>query len=185
MLFHTKKSKQSSRAYSDGCGDLRLEVLPLLSHGRVSAPLSSLSDRGTPDPPPYPWAGLSSSFPEASEKITKKRKTGGHTRYILCCQEGMQYFVWFQLLLYILRIVREFNMDMNFKHAKHRECTYCFDALMKDRFVDEVEFAKFPDEFNVAKHLDLGNGTLLLLLRSKRVVMFVIDWSAKRNRSWH
>ena len=66
-------------------------------------------------------------------------------------------------------------MDMNFKHAKHRECTYCFDALMKDRFVDEVEFAKFPDEFNVAKHLDLGNGTLLLLLRSKRVVMFVID----------
>lgn len=41
--------------------------------------------------------------------------------------------------------------------------------------MDEVEFAKFPDEFNVAKHLDLGNGTLLLLLRSKRVVMFVID----------
>lgn len=46
---------------------------------------------------------------------------------------------------------------------------------MKDRFVDEVKFAKFPDEFNVAKHLDLGNGTLLLLFRSKRVVMFVID----------
>lgn len=46
---------------------------------------------------------------------------------------------------------------------------------MKDRFMDEVEFAKFPDEFNVAKHLDLGNGTLLFLLRSKRVVMFVID----------
>lgn len=57
-----------------------------------------------------------------------------------------------------------------------KKYTYCFDALMKDRFVDEVEFAKFPDEFNVAKHLDLGNGTLLLLLRSKRVVMFVIDW---------
>lgn len=53
--------------------------------------------------------------------------------------------------------------------------TYCFDALMKDRFVNEVEFAKFSDEFNVAKHLDLGDGTLLLLLRSKRVVMFVID----------
>lgn len=52
---------------------------------------------------------------------------------------------------------------------------YCLDAFMKDRFMDEVEFAKFPDEFNVAKHLDLGNGTLLLLLRSKRVVMFVID----------
>lgn len=55
--------------------------------------------------------------------------------------------------------------------------TYCFDALMKDRFVNEIEFAKFPDEFNVAKHLDLGDGTLLLLLRSKRVVMFVIDWN--------
>lgn len=62
---------------------------------------------------------------------------------------------------------------MRVSTAKH---TYCFDALMKDRFMDEVEFAKFPDEFNVAKHLDLGNGTLLLLLRSKRVVMFVIDW---------
>lgn len=45
--------------------------------------------------------------------------------------------------------------------------------------MDEVKFAKFPDEFNVAKHLDLGNGTLLLLLRSKRVVMFVIDWGEK------
>lgn len=56
-------------------------------------------------------------------------------------------------------------------------CTYCFDAPMKDRFVNEVEFAKFPNEFNVAKHLDLGDGTLLLLLRSKRVVMFVIDWN--------
>lgn len=57
--------------------------------------------------------------------------------------------------------------------------TYCFDALMKDRFVNEVEFAEFPDEFNVAKHLDLGDGTLLLLLRSKRVVMFVIDCEQK------
>lgn len=55
------------------------------------------------------------------------------------------------------------------------EQPYCFDALMKDRFVNEVEFAKFPDEFNVAKHLDLGNGPLLLLFRSERVVMFVID----------
>lgn len=61
------------------------------------------------------------------------------------------------------------------KTKKKNECTYCFDALMKDRFMDEVEFAKFPDEFNVAKHLDLGNGTLLLLFRSKRVVMLVID----------
>lgn len=61
------------------------------------------------------------------------------------------------------------------KSKQTRELMYCFDALMKDRFMDEVEFAKFPDEFNVAKHLDLGNGTLLLLFRSKRVVMFVID----------
>lgn len=44
--------------------------------------------------------------------------------------------------------------------------------------MDEVEFAKFPDEFNVAKHLDLGNGPLLLLFRSERVVMFVIDCRA-------
>lgn len=44
--------------------------------------------------------------------------------------------------------------------------------------MNEVEFAKFPDEFNVAKHLDLGNGPLLLLLRSKRVVVFVIDCRA-------
>ena len=41
--------------------------------------------------------------------------------------------------------------------------------------MDEVEFAKFTNEFDVAQHLDLGNGTLLLFLRSKRVVMFVID----------
>lgn len=58
--------------------------------------------------------------------------------------------------------------------------TYCFDALMKDRFVNEVEFAKFPDEFNVAKHLDLGDGPLLLLLRSKRVVVFVIDCGGQK-----
>lgn len=42
--------------------------------------------------------------------------------------------------------------------------------------MNEVEFAKFPDEFNVAKHLDLGDGPLLLLLRSERVVVFVVDW---------
>lgn len=51
---------------------------------------------------------------------------------------------------------------------------------MKDRFVNEVKFAKFPDEFNVAKHLDLGDGTLLLLLRSKRVVMLVIDCEGQK-----
>ena len=53
--------------------------------------------------------------------------------------------------------------------------TYCFDALMKDRFMDKIKLAKFPNEFDVAQHFDLGNGTLLLLLRGKRVVMFVID----------
>ena len=47
---------------------------------------------------------------------------------------------------------------------------------MKDRFMDKVKFAKFANEFDVAQHLDLGNGTLLLFLRGKRVVMFVIDW---------
>lgn len=65
--------------------------------------------------------------------------------------------------------------SLDFTTVGRAELTYCFDALMKDRFMNEVEFAKFPDEFNVTKHLDLGNGTLLLLFRSKRVVMFVID----------
>jgi len=41
--------------------------------------------------------------------------------------------------------------------------------------MDEVKFSEFSDEFNIAKHLDLGNGTLLLLLRGERVVLFVID----------
>ena len=68
------------------------------------------------------------------------------------------------------------------KPQMKREQTYCFDALMKDRFMDEVEFAKFPDEFNVAKHLDLGDGTLLLLLRCERVVMFVVHWGERRGR---
>lgn len=41
--------------------------------------------------------------------------------------------------------------------------------------MDEVEFAKLPDEFDVAKHLDLCNRTLLLLLCREFVVMFVKD----------
>ena len=41
--------------------------------------------------------------------------------------------------------------------------------------MDEVEFAKFSDEFNVAEHLDLGNGSLLLFLRGERVVLFFVD----------
>lgn len=53
--------------------------------------------------------------------------------------------------------------------------TYCFDALVKDRFVDKVEFAKFPNEFDVAQHFDLRNGTLLLLLRGEWALMFLKD----------
>lgn len=41
--------------------------------------------------------------------------------------------------------------------------------------MDEVKFAKFSDEFNVAEHLDLGNVSLLLLFRGERVVLFVVD----------
>lgn len=52
---------------------------------------------------------------------------------------------------------------------------YRFDALVKNGFVDKIEFAKFTDEFDVSQHLDLCNSTLLLLLRSEWVVMFVKD----------
>lgn len=41
--------------------------------------------------------------------------------------------------------------------------------------MDEVKFAKFSNEFDIAKHLELGNGTLLLLLSGERVVLFVVD----------
>lgn len=54
--------------------------------------------------------------------------------------------------------------------------TYCFDAFVKDRFVDKVEFAKFADEFDVAQHLDLCDGALLLLLRGEWAVAFVKDY---------
>ena len=47
---------------------------------------------------------------------------------------------------------------------------------MKDRFVDKVEFAKFPNEFDVAEHLDLRNSTLLLLLRGEWAVTFLKDY---------
>ena len=45
--------------------------------------------------------------------------------------------------------------------------------------MDEVEFAKFPDEFDVAQHLELCNTTLLLLLRGERGVIFVKDYRKK------
>ena len=53
---------------------------------------------------------------------------------------------------------------------------YCFDALMKDRLVYEVEFAEFPDEFDVAQHLALGDAPLLLLLGGEGAVMLFVDW---------
>lgn len=36
---------------------------------------------------------------------------------------------------------------------------------MKDGLMDEVKFAKLSNEFDIAKHLDLGDATLLLFLR--------------------
>lgn len=57
-------------------GIKRLQTLPLPSHGQVSGRLFSLSDRGTPDLPPYPWAGLSSFFPEALERIKERGRSG-------------------------------------------------------------------------------------------------------------
>lgn len=54
--------------------------------------------------------------------------------------------------------------------------TYCFDALVKNWFMDETEFAKFTDKFDVSQHFELCNGTLLLLLRGEWVVMFVKDY---------
>lgn len=68
------------------------------------------------------------------------------------------HFIWFNIVKTVLMY-----------------STYCFDALMKDRFMDKIKFAKFPNEFDIAQHLKLGNGMLLLFLRGKRVVMFVID----------
>lgn len=51
---------------------------------------------------------------------------------------------------------------------------------MKDRFVDKVEFAKFPDEFDVAQHLELCNRALLLLLRGEWAVLFFVDYRGKK-----
>lgn len=47
---------------------------------------------------------------------------------------------------------------------------------MKYRFVDKVEFAKFPNEFDVAQHLDLCNSTLLLLVRGEGAVISLKDY---------
>jgi len=55
------------------------------------------------------------------------------------------------------------------------EVTYRLDAPVQDGLVDEVQLAQFTDEFDVAEHLELGDGALLLLLRGQRGVIFVID----------
>lgn len=41
--------------------------------------------------------------------------------------------------------------------------------------MNEIELAKLSNEFDVAQHFDLGDGTLLLLLSSEWVVIFIID----------
>lgn len=46
---------------------------------------------------------------------------------------------------------------------------------MKDRLMNEIELAKLPNELDVAQHLDLSDGTLLLLFRGKRAITFVIN----------
>lgn len=51
---------------------------------------------------------------------------------------------------------------------------------MKDRLVDKIEFSKFPNEFDVAQHLELCNTTLLLLLRGEWVVLFVKDYKGEK-----
>lgn len=55
------------------------------------------------------------------------------------------------------------------------QITHRFDAFMKDRLVNEIEFAKLSNEFDVAQHFDLGDGTLLLLLRGEWAVIFIKD----------
>lgn len=52
--------------------------------------------------------------------------------------------------------------------------TYCFDALMKDRFMNKVKLAKLADKFDVSQHLNLSNGSLFLFLREERTVPLVI-----------
>lgn len=49
--------------------------------------------------------------------------------------------------------------------------------------MDKVEFAKFPNEFDVAQHLDLCNSTLLLLLRGEWVVIFLKDYRRRKKQS--
>lgn len=59
---------------------------------------------------------------------------------------------------------------------------YCFDALVENGFVDEVEFPKLSNEFDVAQHLDLRNSTLLLLLRGELAIMLFKDYTELKNK---
>lgn len=54
--------------------------------------------------------------------------------------------------------------------------TYCFDALMKDRFMNKIKLSKFSNEFDVPQHLDLSNGSLFLLLGEEGIFTLIIDW---------
>lgn len=53
--------------------------------------------------------------------------------------------------------------------------TYCFDALMKDRFMNKIKLSKFSNEFDVPQHLDLSNGSLFLLLGEEGIFTLIID----------
>lgn len=41
--------------------------------------------------------------------------------------------------------------------------------------MNKVKLAKFSNEFDVPQHLDLGNGSLFLLLREEGTIMLIID----------
>lgn len=45
--------------------------------------------------------------------------------------------------------------------------------------MNKVKLAKFSNEFDVPQHLDLGNGSLFLLLREEGTIMLIIDWKTR------
>lgn len=67
-------------------------------------------------------------------------------------------------------------INLNLNH------TYCFDALMKDRFMNKIKLSKFSNEFDVPQHLDLSNGSLFLLLGEEGIFTLIIDWK-KENKA--
>lgn len=46
--------------------------------------------------------------------------------------------------------------------------------------MNKIKLAKFSNEFDVPQHLDLGNGSLFLLLREEGTIMLIIDWKTKK-----